>query len=95
MTCSDVRGLAGNYIDDELPEELHDRVQRHLLKCAACQREISSLGLAVNALRTAHPSPAPHEAYIVAALETLSTELNTTTKLSPAPGQLVLGIGRD
>lgn len=95
MTCSDIRSLSSNYLDDELPSELCDRVQRHLLKCAGCAQEISTLGTAVSALRAAHPTPAPHEAYLQSALETLAEGLNVTTKLPPAPAQLVLGIGRD
>jgi anti-sigma factor RsiW len=95
MNCSDVRGLAGNYIDDELPDEVHDRIQRHLLKCAGCQREVSTLGGAVRALRTAVPTAAPHPAFIQAALEKLSEELNVTNTLPAASGQLVLGIGSE
>jgi anti-sigma factor RsiW len=95
MNCSDIRGLSSNYLDEELPSELNDRIQRHLFKCAACAQELSTLGTAVSALRAAHPSPAPHEAFIQSALETLSEGLNVTTKLPPAPAQLVLGIGRE
>jgi hypothetical protein len=93
MNCRDVQSLAGNYLDGELPEELCDRVQRHLLRCAGCRAELDSLRMAVEVLAAGAP-PAPRPEFIASALEALCRELD----ISPDPerfrdGQLVLGIG--
>lgn len=95
MTCGDVKALAGNYLDDELPEELQSRVQRHLLRCAACAHDLSSQKMALEALRSAGLASMPGEAFLQSALDRLAAELNVTTKLPPTPGQLVLGIGAE
>jgi anti-sigma factor RsiW len=95
MTCGDVKSLAGNYLDEELPEELHSRVQRHFLKCLACAHDVSSQSLALDALRSACAVSTPGEEFIQSALGRLSQELDLVSKLPPTPGQLVLGIGKE
>ncbi|MCC2672501.1 MAG: hypothetical protein K0Q72_4973 [Armatimonadetes bacterium] len=95
MTCADVRCLAGNYVDEELPEELHARLQKHLLRCVACAEDLGSIGMAVRALRSTHAVPVASEEYIGGALERLAAELDVTTRPPSPPGQLVLGIGRE
>lgn len=95
MTCGDVKSLSGNYLDEELPEELQSRVQRHLLKCPGCAHDVSSQSMAINALRSACTVSTPGEEFIQSALGRLTLELDLVSKLPPAPGQLVLGIGRE
>lgn len=95
MTCGDVKSLAGNYLDEELPEELQSRVQRHLLKCAACAHDVSSQKMALEALHSACAVSTPSEEFICSALDRLCTELDMVSKLPPTPGQLVLGIGQE
>ena len=95
MTCSDIRCLAASYVDGELPEEMHERIQRHLLRCAACSQELGSIEMAVRALRTTHAVPVVSEEYVKAALQRLGEELELPSRLPPVPGQLVLGIGKD
>lgn len=93
MNCSDVRSLAGNYVDAELPEEICDRIQRHLLRCAGCREEVDGLRMAVEVLRSTHAPLDPGELFLTSALERLAAELDVTTKLPATSGQLVLGIG--
>lgn len=93
MTCRDIQSLAGNYLDGELPEELCDRVQRHLLRCTACREELDSLRMASEVLAGTHVAPALNEEFLCSALETLGRGLDVSTRLPPVPGQLVLGIG--
>jgi len=95
MTCGDVKSLAGNYLDEELAEELHSRIQRHLLKCPGCAHDVSSQSMAVEALQSACAISIPGEEFIQGALDRLTAELDLVSKLPPTPGQLVLGIGRE
>ena len=93
MNCPDVQALGGNYIDGELPEEMCDRIQRHLLRCAACREEIDSVRMTVEVLQASHAAPEVRPEFIHSALAALSRELDITPAASETPGQLVLGIG--
>jgi anti-sigma factor RsiW len=93
MNCRDAQGLAGNYLDGELPEELCDRLQRHLLRCGACREEFESLRMAAEVLAAATKAPAVREEFVTAALEALRRELDISPAAAEQPGQLVLGIG--
>jgi predicted anti-sigma-YlaC factor YlaD len=93
MTCRDLQALTGNYLNGELPEELGDGIQRHLLKCPACREEIDSQKRAVEILKVTHASPNPGEAFIQSALQRLGDELDLDDAATVIPGQLVLGIG--
>ncbi len=93
MTCQDTQTLAANYLDGELPEEMSERIQRHLLRCAPCRNEAESLRVAVQVLQSAHRSVQPDPEYVASALLTLRRELDCVTRLPEPPGQLVLGIG--
>jgi anti-sigma factor RsiW len=92
MNCPDVQGLTGNYIDGELPEEMCDRIQRHLLRCSECRSEIETLRMAVEVLKSTHSRPAAGEEFVRSALETLQGELEIVSREGSQPGQLVLGI---
>jgi hypothetical protein len=85
--------MSGNYLDRELPEELGDRIQRHLLSCAACREEIDSQKRAVEVLKATHHCPTPDEPFIQSALQRLAEELDLEDTANVIPGQLVLGIG--
>ena len=89
MNCRDTQGLAGNYLDGELPEEMCDRVRRHLLKCPACREEFDTLRMAAEVLRGIE-APAAGEEFIRSALETMARELDLPAREAEAPGQLVL-----
>ena len=92
MNCRDTQALAGSYLDGELPEEMCDRIQRHLLRCGGCRQEIDSLRMAVDVLRATHTAPRAGEAFLQSALESLARELDLTPKVPEPAGQLVLGI---
>jgi hypothetical protein len=93
MTCRDVLALSDNFLDNELPEEMGDRIRRHLLGCAACREEIDSVRMALEVLHAARMGAEPDEAFTTNALEMLARQLDLTTRLPTPPGQLVLGIG--
>ena len=93
MNCRDVQSLAGNYLDRELPDELADRIQRHLLRCAGCREDLDSQQRAIEILTATHQSPSPGEPFILSALGNLGRELDLIHRAPAAPGQLVLGIG--
>ena len=56
MKCDIVIGLADQYMDDELTEEMRAQVARHLLHCAACAHQIHSLEQTRGFLREAYPT---------------------------------------
>ncbi len=92
MICRDVQGLSGNYLDGELPEEMCDRVQRHLLRCGGCREEIETLRMAVDVLKAAHAAPVLGEELIQRMLGVVGEELGISTRSPEAPGQLVLSM---
>ena len=93
MTCRDVQAMSGNYVDGELPEELGDRIQRHLLRCAECREDVDSQKRAIEILKASNASPTPSEAFVQSALHRLAEELDLDDAATVIPGQLVLGIG--
>lgn len=95
MTCRDTQDLASTYLDGELPQEICDRIRRHLLACASCRQEIESVRMAVEVIAASHARPAVDEKFIRCALATLQRELDICEKQPESPGQLVLTIERD
>jgi anti-sigma factor RsiW len=93
MTCRDVQALAGSYLDGELPEEMCDRVQRHVLRCAGCREDLESVRMAVEVLTAGQAAPEVSEEFVQSALAALARELDITPGAPRSPGQLVLGIG--
>jgi anti-sigma factor RsiW len=59
MKCSEIKDLLGNYLDDELTQEMRNRVNRHLVRCRDCAWEVKSIEEAVAALRAASPDDRP------------------------------------
>ncbi len=43
MDCLQVQNLLNAHIDAELPKEMSDRIQGHILSCASCGREAREL----------------------------------------------------
>jgi anti-sigma factor (TIGR02949 family) len=39
MTCNEALEMIGPYVDDDLPEEVRRRIERHFLTCRACSSE--------------------------------------------------------
>jgi anti-sigma factor RsiW len=94
MTCREACGLAGSFLDGELPEEICDGIQRHLLRCDSCRAEVDSLRMAVDLLRTTQQPPAPGEEFLTRALATVAESLGLEEHPAGAPGQLVLLVDR-
>ena len=93
MECVDIKMLAGNYLDGELPEAMCDRMQRHLFSCAGCRAEVDGVRMTVEVLKATHPAPSVREEWVQSSLQALCRELDITRATERVPGQLVLGIG--
>lgn len=57
MKCAEVRELLGNYMDQELTESMTQRIERHLLRCAACAYEARSIEQARRMLQQSVEKP--------------------------------------
>lgn len=57
MKCADARELLGHYIDRELAESVMQRIEKHLLRCAACAYEVRSIEQAREMLRLGVDQP--------------------------------------
>lgn len=51
MTCDQARELIGPYVDDDLPGEARQRLEKHLMRCQACAYEAQSLTITRARLR--------------------------------------------
>lgn len=71
MTCSQVRELVGAYALDALTRHDRQRIDRHLVRCARCRREVAALSEAVCSLGSlvppAEPPPELRERVLAAA----------------------------
>ncbi len=43
MSCNEFNGMAGAYLDGELPDEERRRFEEHLASCDACRTELAEL----------------------------------------------------
>ncbi len=68
MKCDDWAELLDLYLDHELPKELSLRLERHLMRCAACSFEARTLEQTISLLREA-VSPAEIPAVAVERME--------------------------
>lgn len=82
MNCEAVKHLFSDYLDRSLPGELRESMDRHLLRCPACHRELGRLGDTVKALNRLPELPAPPDFLI-----TLRERIDRT----PAWKQWLLG----
>jgi len=55
MRCDELRDILDLYLDDNLSEEAWSRIDRHLLRCAACSYEVRTMEQARNMLKVAVP----------------------------------------
>ena len=51
MKCEDWTELIDLYLDNELPESLRGRFERHLMRCAGCAFEVRTLEQTLDSLR--------------------------------------------
>ncbi|MCW3055950.1 MAG: putative zinc-finger [Chthonomonadales bacterium] len=87
MRCEEIRSLLDTHLDHELAEELNRRLERHLLRCAACSYEARTLEQTRSMLREAVPSAVPspnfRERAVARLLDSLP-ELHPTSSASAA-----------
>ena len=83
MRCEEIRSLLDAHLDHELAEELNRRLERHLLRCAACSYEARTLEQTRSMLREAVPSALPSPGFRERAVARL---LDALPELHPAPG---------
>ena len=76
MRCEEAQDLLDLHLDRELTEELHQKLERHLLRCAACSYEARTLEQTRIMLREAvpveEPSPGFRERSIAHLLDNLA-----------------------
>ena len=79
MKCDEAGALLDLHLESELPQELGDRLDRHLLRCAQCAGELRSLeqtrSLLQKALDPAEPSPAYRERALARLTDQLAPHL--------------------
>ncbi len=89
MRCEEARTLLDLYLDGELPQELADRLDRHLLRCAGCAGEIRTLEQTLTLLRgaveSAEATPGFRERAAARLQDRLASHLRPSAR--PAPGR--------
>ncbi|MCS6776831.1 MAG: zf-HC2 domain-containing protein [Chloroherpetonaceae bacterium] len=63
MRCNTVHALLDLHLEQQLPEELAQQIERHLMRCAACAFEARTLEQTRNLLRAAIPPVAPSPSF--------------------------------
>ena len=61
VDCADARGLASDYVDDDVEPALGRRIRAHLEKCGPCLSFFNTLRATVGLLRNMESRPAPPE----------------------------------
>ena len=82
MRCEEIRSLLDAHLDHELAEELNRRVERHLLRCAACSYEARTLEQTRSMLREAVSPAVTSPGFRERAVARL---LDALPELRPAP----------
>ncbi|HLJ57745.1 MAG TPA: zf-HC2 domain-containing protein [Chthonomonadaceae bacterium] len=84
MRCEEAGALLDLYLDGCLPLELSTKLDRHLLRCAACPGELRSLEQTIALLREAsspeQPSPSFRERAAARLQSQLAGHLRSTSK---------------
>ncbi len=69
MTCRDVAGFLGDYLDGQLPGDARARFEAHLAECPACVRYLRQYRDTIRLAREAHADvPAEPPADLLAAI---------------------------
>lgn len=55
MTCNEIKDLLDLFVDGDLSEVAHARVERHLLRCPDCAFQVRTLEQTRQLLRDAYP----------------------------------------
>jgi predicted anti-sigma-YlaC factor YlaD len=54
VTCDEFKKLIGDYLDDEVADELCKEIQEHLGDCRSCSVEVDTLEKTIRIYRGAH-----------------------------------------
>ena len=61
INCADVEALLGDYVDNELPSTLKERMEAHISQCADCQENEKSYRLVIELAAELPVIPVPPE----------------------------------
>jgi anti-sigma factor RsiW len=59
--CTDLVGLLADYVEHQLPPEVHERLERHLAQCPRCVTQLKTYQSTVSLLRTIKEEDLPPE----------------------------------
>ena len=59
--CNDLVGLLADYVEHQLPPEVHARLERHLARCPGCVTQLKTYESTVSLLRTIKDEDLPPE----------------------------------
>ena len=59
--CNDLVGLLADYVEHQLPPEVHARLEQHLARCPRCVTQLKTYESTVSLLRTIKDDDLPPE----------------------------------
>ncbi len=59
--CTDIVGLLADYVEQQLPPEVHADLQQHLSKCPRCLAQLQTYQSTVSLLRSIREEDLPEE----------------------------------
>jgi anti-sigma factor RsiW len=59
--CNDLVGLLADYVEHQLPPEVHTRLEQHLARCPHCVTQLKTYQSTVSLLRTIKDDDLPPE----------------------------------
>ena len=59
--CTDLVGLLADFVEHNLPSEVHARLEQHLAKCPRCVAQLKTYQSTVSLLRSIHEEDLPEE----------------------------------
>src|SRR5580658_6557384 len=85
MRCEETRTLLDLYIDGDLPEEVVQKLDRHLLRCPACAYEVRTLEQTRSMLRESVGPAATSPGFRERTLARLLDALEPCLQVRPGP----------
>lgn len=59
--CNELVGLLADFVEHQLPPEVHSRLEQHLAACPRCVTQLKTYQSTVSLLRTIHDDDLPVE----------------------------------
>ena len=59
--CNELVGLLADFVEHQLPRDIHERLERHLAACPECVLQLKSYESTVSLLRTIRDEELPPE----------------------------------